>query len=68
MPTRDKFVETYDAWLRADDQHRDLMAAVMSGRQSFDMKAMHAKSAEVERLHQDWMALAERFGKGGQGG
>ena len=31
MPTRDKFVETYDAWLRADDQHRDQMAAVSGG-------------------------------------
>lgn len=61
MPTRDKFVETYDAWLRADDQHRDLMSAVMDGRQPLDAKAMHARLAEVERLHRDWMALAEQF-------
>ncbi|RZL43290.1 MAG: hypothetical protein EOP72_02590 [Variovorax sp.] len=68
MPTRDKFVETYHAWLRADDQHRDLMAAIMDGRQPLDAKAMHATLGEVERLHHDWMALAERFAEGGQGG
>lgn len=61
MPTRDKFVETYDAWLRADDQHRDLMAEIMSGKRPFDAKAMHARASEVERLHHDWMALAGQF-------
>lgn len=29
---------------------------------------MHATLGEVERLHHDWMALAERFAEGGQGG
>lgn len=60
MPTRDKWVETYDSWLRANDQHKDLMSAVMNG-QPLDEKAMHQKTAEVDRLHEDWMLLAKKF-------
>lgn len=59
MPTHDKFVETYDCWLRASDQHREMMAAVMQGA-PLDMKAMQEKVAEIQRLHDDWMALASR--------
>ena len=62
MPTPDKLTETYDAWSRATDQHKAMMVAVMGGK-PLDAEAMHAKTAEIDRLHEDWMALAKQLGK-----
>lgn len=58
MPTPDKFVEAYDAWKRASDQHHDMMKAVMDGGM-LDVEAMDQKRADIEFLHQNWMKLAE---------
>ena len=58
MPTHDKFVETYDSWLRASDRHREMMAAVMQGA-PLKVEEMQEKVAEIQRLHDDWMALAK---------
>jgi hypothetical protein len=60
MPTPDKFVETYDAWKRATDQHHDMMRAVMGGGM-LDVEAMEQKLAEIDVLHANWMELAVQF-------
>lgn len=59
-PTPDKFVEAYDAWKRATDQHHDMMRKVMAGGM-LDTEAMEAKLAEIDVLHGDWMQLAIEF-------
>lgn len=60
MPTRDKFVEAYDAWKRASDQHSNMMTAVMGGG-PLDAEAMKQKRDEIELLHANWMELAAGF-------
>jgi hypothetical protein len=60
MPTPDRFVEAYDAWKRATDQHQDMMREVMNGGM-LDMEAMEEKLAEIDILHEDWMKLAGQF-------
>jgi hypothetical protein len=60
MPTQDRFMEAYDAWKRASDQHRDMMAAVMAGG-SLDAEAMDEKRGQIDLLHKNWMELAQRI-------
>ncbi len=60
MPTQDKFVEAYDAWKRASDQHHDMMKAVMDGGM-LDVELMEQKLGEIDVLHATWMALASEF-------
>ena len=60
MPTPDKFMEAYNAWKRANDQHEEMMLAVMNGA-PLDHEAMKAKTGELDCLHDDWMALAREL-------
>ena len=62
MTTPDGFVEAYDAWKRASDQHAEMMAKVMAG-DMLDVDAMQGKIAEIDALHSNWMNLAYDFAK-----
>jgi hypothetical protein len=63
MPTPDKLRECYDAWKRANDEHRDMMDAVMAGG-PLDAEAMERKLGEIDVLHKEWMELVARSAQG----
>lgn len=62
MPTPDKLTEAYNAWKRVNDQHADMMLAVMNGA-PLDHQAMAAKTGELDLLHENWMNLARALNR-----
>jgi hypothetical protein len=59
MSSRHDFVEAYQAWKRAADEHQVAVRAIMDG-SVLHAEAMQYALADIDVLHERWMNLAMR--------